>query len=118
MEIPRVGRTVAAEIADFDGDQKDDVMVVSLHGIPPRETRTIFIYLQQPDGSLSNLPSHSLLLPRWSAVYDIADLKDSPGEELILLRPEGITILSLADDSGTHWDLQGRRPQHSRRLGR
>jgi len=106
QEIHRVGRTVAAELADFDGDQKTDLMVVSLHGIPPEETRTIFVYLQRPDGSLAELPSHSIPLPRWSAVYDLADLKDTPGEELVLLRPNGVTILSLADSSGTHWDLQ------------
>jgi len=106
QEIRRVGRTVAAELADFDGDQRTDLMVVSLYGIPPEEARTIFVYLQRPDGSLPGAPSHSIALPRWSAVYDLADVKDSPGEELVLLRPEGVTILSLADSSGTHWDLQ------------
>lgn len=105
QEIRRVGRTVAAELADFDGDQRTDLMVVSLYGIPPREARTVFVYLQRPDGSLPDAPSHSIALPRWSAVYDLADVKDSPGEELILLRPEGVTILSLADSSGTRWDL-------------
>jgi len=110
QEINRVGRTVAAELADFDGDQKTDLMVVSLHGIPPEETRIIFVYLQRPDGSLPDAPSHSIPLPRWSAVYDLADLKDSPGEELILLRPNGVTILSLADSSGTRWDLQVESP--------
>jgi hypothetical protein len=110
QEIGRVGRTVAAELADFDGDQRKDLMVVSLHGIPPEETRTIFVYLQRADGSLPDVPSHSIPLPRWSAVYDLADLKDSPGEELILLRPDGVTILSLADSSGTHWDLQVEAP--------
>ena len=106
QEIRRVGRTVAAELADFDGDQRTDLMVVSLYGIPPEEERTIFVYLQRADGSLSGAPSHSIALPRWSAVYDIADLKGSPGEELILLRPDGVSIVSLADSTGTRWDLQ------------
>jgi hypothetical protein len=106
QEVSRNGRTVAAELADVDGDQRKDLMVVSLHGIPPEETRTVFVYLQRADGALPDVPSHSIPLPRWSAVYDIADLKGGSGEELILLRPDGVTILSLADSSGTHWDLQ------------
>ena len=57
--ISRVGRTVAAELADFDGDQRTDLMVVSLHGIPPAEVRTVFVYLQRPDGSLPGAPSPS-----------------------------------------------------------
>jgi len=64
QEIRRVGRTVAAELTDFDGDQRTDLMVVSLHGIPPEEARTIFVYLQRPDGSLPGAPSHSIALPR------------------------------------------------------
>ena len=105
LEVASQGRSVAAEFADFDGDQRKDLMVVSLEGIPPEESRTIRVYLQQTNGSLPAAPSHSISLPRWSAVYDVADLKDAPGDELILLRPDGVTILSLANAAGTQWDL-------------
>jgi hypothetical protein len=99
------GRVVTAHIADFDGDQRKDLMLVTLDGVPPAESRTINVHLQQAAGGFSDRPSHSLPVPRWSAVYDVADLKDSPGEELVLLRPDGVSILSLADDSLTQWDL-------------
>ena len=105
QEIANQGRSVAAEIADFDGDQRKDLMVVSIEGLPPEETRTIRVYLQQADGSLPVEESHSIPLPRWSTFYDIADLKNTPGEEMVLLRPDGVTILSLADVSGKQWDL-------------
>lgn len=105
QEIARQGRTVAAELADFDGDNRKDLMVVSLEGIPPEESRTIWVYLQQTDGTFPTEPSHSISLPSWSAVYDVADLRDAPGDELVLLRPDGITILSLATASGKQWDL-------------
>lgn len=104
------GRNVATALADFDGDQLTDLMVVRIDGIPPEETRVIQVYLQQTDGSLPKSPSHALRLPRWSAFYDIADLKDTPGDELLLLRPEGVTILSLANASAGQWDLPVQGP--------
>jgi len=104
------GRNVATALADFDGDQRTDLMVVRIDGIPPEETRVIQVYLQQTDGSLPDLPSHALRLPRWSAFYDIADLKDTPGDELLLLRPDGVTILSLANASAEQWDLPVQGP--------
>jgi hypothetical protein len=51
------------------------------------------------------VPDHKIVLPRWSAFYDLADIRESPGTELILLRPEGISIVSLADAAGRQWDL-------------
>ncbi len=103
---PQVGRTIAANLADFDGDGRTDLMVVITAGIPPRETRTARVYLQQTDGVIPTQPSHSVAIPPWSAVYDIADLRDeAPGAELVLLRPDGVTLLSLADASGRSWHL-------------
>jgi hypothetical protein len=104
-EIENRGRSVSAELADFDGDQRVDLMVVSIDGMPPEETRTITVYLQQADGALPAGPDHSIVLPRWSTFYDLADIRDEPGTELILLRPEGLTILSLAGPAGRQWDL-------------
>jgi hypothetical protein len=103
--IPTKGRSVATALADFDGDQRSDLMVVSINGIPPKESRVIQVYLQRADGSLPETPSHTVDVPRWSTFYDIADMKETPGEELLLLRPDGVTILSLADASARQWDL-------------
>jgi hypothetical protein len=105
QEVASQGRVVTANFADFDGDRRTDLMVVTLEGIPPEELRTIWVYLRQSDGTFPATPSHSLALPQWSTVYDIADLKDTPGDELVLLRPEGVTIFSIANASGRQWDL-------------
>lgn len=99
------GRSVAVEFAELNGDARTDLMVVTLIGIPPEETRNVRVHLRRPDGSLSRAPDHIIELPKWSAVYDLADLKESPGEELVLLRPDGVTLLSLADASGRSWQL-------------
>ncbi|MBW2271857.1 MAG: VCBS repeat-containing protein [Deltaproteobacteria bacterium] len=104
--FPNRGRCVAAELAELNGDGRADLFVVVLLGIPPEERRIIRVYLQRPDGSLPESPDHTLRVPEWSAVYDIADLvEESPGAELVLLQPEGITLLSLADASGKSWQL-------------
>jgi hypothetical protein len=103
--IANPGRSVAVEFAELNGDARTDLMVVTLIGIPPEEKRSVRVYLQKPDGSLPRAPNHTIEVPQWSAVYDLADLKESPGQELVLLRPEGVTLLSLAEAPGRSWHL-------------
>jgi hypothetical protein len=104
-EISNEGRVVSAGFADFDGDGRKDLMIATLNGIPPDETRNVRVHLQNPDGSYTTFPSHVIAIPKWSAVYDIADLKDTPGVELVLLRPDAITILSIADKDVVEWNI-------------
>lgn len=99
--IPSEGRTVAAEIADFDGDGLGDLMQIVFVGLPPAESRIIRVFLQSRDGTFPSEPSFRLPLPAGSAAYDLADLNGEPGVELILLRSGGVMILSLASvDAG------------------
>jgi hypothetical protein len=109
-QIESEGRSVAARLADWNGDGRTDLMVVGLLGIPPEERRILRVYLQKADGSLPRQPDHAIDVPEWSAVYDIADLKESPGWEVVLLRPDGLLILSLADASGRSWHLPAPGP--------
>ena len=104
-EISGEGRVVSTRFADFDGDGRKDLMIASLSGIPPEEQRNIRVHLQNSDGSYSASPSRVLTIPKWSAVYDIADLRDTPGEELVLLRPDAITILSIAGAEVVEWNI-------------
>jgi hypothetical protein len=104
-EVSRDGRVVNARFADFDGDGRQDLMVVTLAGIPPEERRSIRIHLQDPDGTYPTDPSRVVPIPARSAVFDIADVKDMPGEELVLLRPDAITILSIANTEIVEWNL-------------
>jgi hypothetical protein len=91
------GRSVAAHLAELNGDGRVDLFVVTLKGVPPEEQRLINVYLQRVDGELPRKPDHRIPLPRWSTVYDVADVRpDLPGEELIVLQPDGVTLLSLA----------------------
>ncbi|MEE9281541.1 MAG: VCBS repeat-containing protein [Myxococcota bacterium] len=102
--IESSGRTVAAEIADLDGDGRGDIVQIAFTGLPPREERSIRVFLQGPDGGFPPAPTFERPLPSDSAAYDLADLDGEPGSELILLRPEGLSILSLASpESADRW---------------
>lgn len=104
-QLGTVGRVVTAQAADFDGNGRQDLMLVTLQGVPPNELRRISIYKQRSDGSYPAAPDFALPVPEFSAVYDLADLRPTPGVELVLLRPDSLRILSLADEHGTSWDL-------------
>ena len=108
-EIAVEGRVATAQFADFDGDGGDELMLVTLEGIPPNETRTIHIYGQDESGGFEEAPLFGVPVPRWSAVYDIADVSPAPGEELILLRPEGVSVLSLSAANAPieEWAVEG-----------
>ncbi|MDJ0939715.1 MAG: VCBS repeat-containing protein [Woeseiaceae bacterium] len=104
-EFDTRGRVVTAQLSDFTGDGRADLMIATLEGIPPNETRTLHIYPQRSNGTFPDAPSHTLPIPRFSAVYDVADLKETPGNELVLLRPDGVSILSVGTEAGLQWNL-------------
>ena len=105
QEIPYSGRVVSAGFADFSGDGAEDLMLVTLEGLPPAETRTIHIHHQQPGGTFPKAADQSVSLPEHTAVYDIADVTNSPGDELILLRPDALTVMSLASGDISDWTV-------------
>ncbi|MGE4606532.1 MAG: VCBS repeat-containing protein [Myxococcota bacterium] len=98
-------RTAAAELADFDGDGRTDLMSVTYSGMPPNETREVRMHFQNPDGSLPESPSWTGPLPADAAVYDLADLPGSHASELILLTGKGVAVLSFAGRNPTRRDF-------------
>jgi hypothetical protein len=109
--LPSAGRSVAAELADFDGDGRLDLFVGMLVGLPPEDQRLARVYLQRPDGSFPSEPSFVKRLPEWSGVYDVEDVRtDSPGRELVILVPDGVVIESLASESAPSWKLAAPGP--------
>jgi hypothetical protein len=99
------GRTVAAELADFDGDGRTDLMQIVFLGVPPDEKRSIRLWSQGEDGALSAQPVYEIPVPENSAAYDVGDVTELPGKELVLLRPSGLTILSFANAGLPRRDL-------------
>ncbi|HXZ86101.1 MAG TPA: VCBS repeat-containing protein [Myxococcota bacterium] len=98
VELKSNGRTVAAELGDFDGDGRTDLLQIVFIGIPPDDQRLVRLWRQTEHGELEPKPKYEIALPEGSAAYDIGDvLPDLPGDELVLLRPQGLTILSFAN---------------------
>ena len=104
-ELSTDGRVVRADFADFDGDGRKDLLIATLSGIPPAEARTLHVYLRNQDGNFPAAATHAIPIPPHSVVYDIADVMDVPGEELVLLRPDRVTFLSLADGAGRQQEI-------------
>ena len=96
QQLLSTGRTVAVELADFDGDGRTDLLQIAYIGHPPHETRELRVFVQAASGGFKAQPRHSWPLPAGAAAYDLADVRPWPGVELILLRAEGLDILSLA----------------------
>jgi hypothetical protein len=94
--LPSSGRILAAEITDFDGDGRADLVTVTSHGVPPAERRELQVRYGDGSGRLPDAPSWHAPLPAGVAAYDVAPVDDQPGSELILLRAQGVTLLSLA----------------------
>ena len=109
VELSYQGRVVTADVADFDGDGRKDLMLVTFDGLPPAQVRTIHVFRQSEDGGFATVPDARIALPEWSAVYDIGDVLAAPGDELVLLRPDRVTVLSLLDDElpPVDWRLAG-----------
>jgi hypothetical protein len=103
-KLTDVGRVVTADLADFDGDGRHELMLVTLDGMPPDEVRTIHVYRQERTGRFASSPEFDVIVPSDVAIYDIADIKDAPGDELILLCPDRVTVLSVSAGNGERWE--------------
>jgi hypothetical protein len=107
IELKGSGRTVAAELGDFDGDGRCDLLQVVFIGIPPDDKRVVRLWTQNDAGELEPKPKYELPLPDESAAYDVGDvIPELPGLELVLLRPSGLTIVSFANPALPQRDLR------------
>jgi hypothetical protein len=95
VELPSPDRTVAAAVADLDGDGRADLWTASHAGLPPDEKRAMHVHWQRPDGSFGAAPDAVLPVPGGAAVFDLARLSDAAASELLLLRRDRVSILSL-----------------------
>lgn len=95
MALDEPGRTVAAEIADLDGDGHADLWTVVADGVPPRERREMCVRFGGADGALPPEVGFRTPLPVPAAAYDLGDLDGRPGAELLLLHADGVEVGSF-----------------------
>jgi hypothetical protein len=76
-----------------------------IEGMPPGERRTLHVFYQRPDHSFAAQADWSAPVPEGSAAYDLAQLDDRPGAEVILLRRDRLTLLSLGGREPAFRDL-------------
>ena len=105
FELPGPGRVASAGIADLDGDGRADIWALSIYGVPPDSRRELRVHFQKPDGSFADTPSWTGDAVDGAGAYDLADLPDGPGEELLLLRRDRVSVLSFAGRELTTRDL-------------
>lgn len=88
-----------ADLADMDGDGRSDIVSVAILGIPPEESRFLRVHFQGEDGSFDPIASRVLPLPSGAAAYDIGDISPEAGDELLLLRADGVVVLKVGRKS-------------------
>jgi hypothetical protein len=93
--IPSTGRTVTAELADVDGDGRQDLIHAVIYDLPPAERRLLRVHLQRPDGSIPATHDCEVEVPDQSAAYDVADVDGIRGADLLFLQPRGVTLLGF-----------------------
>jgi hypothetical protein len=99
--FPQRGRTTAAELADFDGDDRADLFRCVFAGLPGRETRSLEIHYQRGDGTFPDEPDYRAPVPAGAAAYDVSDLDGTPGRELVFLTRNRVQLVSFADRNAT-----------------
>ena len=110
IDLPAPGRTAFAGFADLDGDGRTDVFSIGLSGVPPADRRVLRIHFQTQEGRLPGIPGWSGEVLAGAAALDVADLPDGPGEELLLLGREGVSVLSFAGRSFERREMPVPRP--------
>ena len=96
LSLESPGRTAFAELVDLDGDRRADVIAVVFSGLPPNERREVRVYFQRKNGGLPARPDWTGPLVEGAIAYDVADLFDTPGVELLFLVRRGVVVLSMA----------------------
>lgn len=99
--IPCASRCVGAELVDLDGDGRADLLALVVRGIPPQERRELQVRFSGEGGALAESPDWTAPVPAGAGAFDFGELDDRPGSDVLFLRADRVTVLSLA----------GREPQ-------
>jgi hypothetical protein len=90
-----LGDVVVVTAADLDGDGKLDILVGYTSGVGPETKRSLAIFWNR-DGVFGTAPDLALGLDEGQVFgFDLADVDGQPGDELLLVTPDGISSRSF-----------------------
>jgi hypothetical protein len=90
-----LGDVVAVTAADLDGDGKLDILVGYTSGVGPGTKRSLAIFWNR-GGVFGTSPDLALSLDEGQVFgFDLADIDGLPGDELLLVTPEGVVSRSF-----------------------
>jgi hypothetical protein len=90
-----LGDVVVVTAADLDGDGKLDIIAGYTSGTGPNIKRWLAIFWNR-DGVFGTAPDIALSLDESHAfAFDLADVDGQPGDELLLVTPEGVLARSF-----------------------
>jgi hypothetical protein len=90
-----LGDVVTVTAADLDGDGKLDILVGYTSGVGPGTKRSLAIFWNR-DGAFTTAPDLALGMDDVEAFgFDLADVDGQPGDELLLVTPEGVLSRSF-----------------------
>jgi len=95
LSVP--GRVNDVVVEDLTGDGLNDLLVVHVVGLPPREKRRISLFLGPEQGPPSRKPDQTIPVAELTAAFDVADIDGKPGKELLLLDRRGLSVVPLTD---------------------
>jgi hypothetical protein len=85
-----LGDVVVVAAADLDGDGKLDIIVGYTSGVGPATKRSLAIFWNR-NGVFGTAPDLALSLDEGQVFgFDLADIDGQPGDELLLVTPEGV----------------------------
>ena len=90
------GEIATVTPADFDGDGFPDLLVVHNKGKPRKPQRALSMFWSQK-GAFATKPDLSFSVPDGACVYDVADVDERKGSEVLLAGHGGVSALSFRD---------------------
>jgi hypothetical protein len=100
------GRNVGAALVDVDGDGRADLLALVIRGMPPNEQRELHVRFSDQQGRVAEAPDWRAPIPAGAGAYDFGDLDGEPGDELLFLRADRVTVLKLAEREPRWQDLR------------
>lgn len=91
------GQVESAEFADLDGDGLQDLLVLASSGPLSEDAPSLQIFFQEESGEFVRCEASETLGDDFF-MMETQDFSPSPGREIVLIQPEGYSLVAFDDD--------------------